>query len=56
MPDLLDDRETAMRIAKDAKDKTDEINGRLWHKLGTAAVARFNGGMISGKTVHKKAY
>lgn len=56
LPDLLDDRETAMRIAKDVKDKIDEINGRLWHKLGNAAVARFNGGMISGKTVHKKAY
>jgi hypothetical protein len=56
LPSLLDDRETAQAIAKDVKAKLGEIDARLWHKLGHAAVGRFNGGIISGKTVNRKAY
>lgn len=56
LPLLLDDREAALRIAKDAKERADAINAELLHKLGNAAVGRFNGGMISAKTINRKAY
>jgi hypothetical protein len=56
LPQLLDDREAAKRIIKDTTTHLDEIDGRLLHKLGAAAIGRFKGGYISAKTINKAAY
>ena len=56
LPDLLDRRETAARIIKEANEERDEITGRLLHKLGHAARGRFNGGTITAKMVSRAAY
>jgi predicted phage-related endonuclease len=53
---LLSARDSLMdRMKQDEKDKS-EIDGRLVHRMGNAARARFNGGYISLKTVNKAAY
>jgi hypothetical protein len=57
LPGLLDERDTALRIVKDAKQQADAINAALLHKLGAAAIGWLKGGgYISAKTINKKAY
>lgn len=56
LPALLDHRETIIAEAKKFEDERKAIDAQLLHRLGNAAVGRFNGGLISAKTINKKAY
>ncbi len=56
LPELLQQRDAALRIVKDAQGEADAIKARIEHRMGPASIARFNGGSISFKTVHKQAY
>lgn len=47
--------EISKRIAIDEK-RHKEIKAEILAKMGTAAVARFQGGRITAKTIHRKAY
>jgi predicted phage-related endonuclease len=56
LPDLILRREAqqAVRLAADKELKT--IDAELLHKLGPAERARYAGGVITAKTVHKAAH
>jgi hypothetical protein len=56
LPDLVERRQEAMRLAKAFDTEATGINARLLHMLGNAAIGRYNGGYISAKTVKRPAY
>jgi hypothetical protein len=56
LQELLDRRETALRIAKDAKSEADACNAALLHRLGPAVRGSFPGGYVSAKTVNVSAH
>jgi YqaJ-like viral recombinase domain len=56
LPALLAHRETVIAEAKKFDDERKTIDAQLLHRLGNAAIGRFNGGYISAKTIRKKAY
>jgi putative phage-type endonuclease len=56
LPMLLDHRDVVIAEAKKFDDERKAIDAALLHKLGNAAIGRFNGGYVSAKTVNRKAY
>jgi YqaJ-like recombinase protein len=56
LPDLLDQRETVMALAKQYEEEARTINARLLHRLGNAASGRLKDGYISAKTINRPAY
>src|SRR5580765_4128449 len=56
LPELLKQRETAMRLVKRFEGEAKAINAQLLHMLGSSSIGRFNDGYISAKTVNGAAY
>lgn len=56
LPGLVDKRETARQLQSAAEQSLKECNAAILHKLGPAQRARFAGGLITAKTIHRAAY
>jgi predicted phage-related endonuclease len=56
LPGLLAMRETMSAEQKRCEDEVKTINAQLLHRLGSAAIGRFNGGYISAKTIKRASY
>ena len=53
---LVAQRATVKALVAEYEYEAKAIDAQLLHKLGNAAVGRFNGGTISAKTIHRAAY
>jgi hypothetical protein len=56
LQDLLDRREAALAVVKEAKAEADACNAALLHRLGPAVRGTFPGGYVSAKTVNVSAH
>lgn len=56
LPGLVEKRETARQLQSAAEQSLKECNAAILHKLGPAQRARFAGGLITAKTIHRAAY
>ena len=54
--EIIDFMEGAKLARKTAQDGIDQAQAQILHKLGNAATAKFAGGVISAKTIQRKAY
>lgn len=56
MPELAAKYELAKGLVAAYEKDADALKAELFHKLGKAVIGRYQGGYISGKTVHRAGY
>jgi predicted phage-related endonuclease len=56
LPEIVDFLEGAKLARKMAQDEIDQAQAQILHKLGNAQRAKFAGGVITAKTIQRKAY
>lgn len=56
LPEIVEQYEALKMARNTAQDGIDEALGKILHRLGPAARARFAGGTITAKTINRKAY
>jgi hypothetical protein len=56
LPEIVRERELHAQLRKTADDAVRAADARILHRIGAATRARFAGGTISAKTVHRASY